>query len=138
MRELKVFIAEDNPGDVMVIELALREEGIQYHLTPARDGEDAVQLIKRMGKPNEPACPDVMLLDLNLPKVTGVEVLAEFRKHPECRETPVVVVTSTALPSEMADIQQLGPVHYFQKTVHLDEFLKLGKYVAEVASIQNS
>ena len=132
MRDLNVFLVEDNFADVMVVELALKQEGIQYQLTLAGDGEQAVSLIRKMGKPTEPACPDIMLLDLNLPKVTGLQVLAEFRKHPECRETPVIVVTSTALPSEMADIQQLGPVHYFQKPMHLNEFLTLGKYVVEI------
>src|SRR4051794_34074515 len=109
MNELQIFLAEDNPADVGIIKLALDHSGIEYRLTLASDGADAIELIRKMGQPNQLVCPDVMLLDLNLPRVSGAQLLAEFRKNPECEDTPVIVVTSKTTKAELAELARLGP-----------------------------
>ncbi len=73
-----------------------------------------------------------MLLDLNLPNADGIQVLREFRQHPECAGTPVVVVGSSGTPQDRARVGALGIIRYFQKPADLDEFLQLGAVVKEV------
>ena len=75
-----------------------------------------------------------MLLDVNLPKVEGAEILTEFRKHPLCAETPVIVITSSDAYRDRDQMAQLGIAYYFKKPSDLDEFLKLGAVVREIAA----
>jgi CheY-like chemotaxis protein len=127
-----ILLIEDNPGDVMLVERALQEHRIVHELHVIRDGGEAIAFLGRMGKRGGEPCPDVLLLDLNLPKVEGPEVLMEFRKHPECLHTPVIVVTSSSTQRERAQMAGLGVSRYFQKPADLDEFLKLGAVVQQV------
>src|SRR6476619_3769021 len=95
MKLLDILVAEDNYGDVMLFQEALQHHQIEHQLYIVTDGEAALNFVSRMGTSPETPCPDVMLLDLNLPKVDGPTILQEFRKHPECEDTPVIVVTSS-------------------------------------------
>ena len=79
---LHILLAEDNFGDVLLVEQALTEHQIDHELHVVKDGDEALQFLDRMGEAGGPPCPDVLLLDLNLPKVEGPQVLQEFRKHP--------------------------------------------------------
>jgi CheY-like chemotaxis protein len=81
---LKILLAEDNPGDVLLVQEALQEHQIEHQLHVVEDGAKALEYLSQLGKSTGAPCPDVLLLDLNLPKVDGTQVLAEFRKHPEC------------------------------------------------------
>jgi two-component system, chemotaxis family, response regulator Rcp1 len=81
MREIHILLAEDNPGDVLLPHEALAAHHLCYDLHVAADGTAAVEFVTRMGKPGEAPCPDILLLDLNLPRVDGHEVLREFRRH---------------------------------------------------------
>ena len=101
-------------------------------LRVVRDGEEALAFIRSMGEPGPIPCPDIVLLDVNLPKVEGAEILSEFRKHPQCAETPVIVITSSDAYRDRDRMAQLGIAHYFKKPSDLDEFLKLGAVVREV------
>jgi CheY-like chemotaxis protein len=131
---LHIFLAEDNQADVTLIRHALAVHGIQHQLHVAKDGETALQFVSCMGTQGCPPCPDLLLLDLNLPKVDGTEVLAEFRRHPSCAKTPVIVVSSSGAARDRARVTALGIDCYFQKPSDLDEFLKLGEIVKGVTS----
>jgi CheY-like chemotaxis protein len=133
LNTLKILLAEDNLADVMLVRKALEEHNIPYDLHVVRDGEQALTFIATMGQPDGPACPDVVLLDVNLPKIEGAEILSEFRKHPLCAETPVIVITSSDAYRDRDQMAQLGIAYYFKKPFDLDEFLKLGAIVREVA-----
>jgi CheY-like chemotaxis protein len=109
MRLLHILLAEDNRGDVMLVREALREHHIEHELHVVQDGQQALDYVVRMGKAGEAPCPDILLLDLNLPKADGRTVLTEFRKHPECAKTPVVVVTSSDAPKDRAHLGQAAP-----------------------------
>ena len=85
-----------------------------------------------MGEPDGDPCPDIVLLDLNLPKVDGPEVLTEFRKHPECARTPVIVISSSDAHKDRERMAGLGISRYFRKPSDLDGFLRLGALVREV------
>jgi CheY-like chemotaxis protein len=78
-------------------------------------------------------CPDVILLDLNLPKADGATVLAEFRKREECAHTPVIIVTSSDAQADRARVAKLGVTRYFRKPTDLNAYLQLGAIVREAA-----
>lgn len=134
MSLLHILLAEDNRGDVLLVQQALVENGIQHELHVVKDGEQALRFVARMGKPGEPPCPDVFLLDLNLPRVDGPQVLREFRRHPKCTETPVIVVTSSDAPKDRGEMAALGVTRYFKKPTDLDAYMKLGAVVLEAVA----
>ena len=131
-KQLSIFLAEDNPGDVELVREALHAHEIQYQLCVAKNGTEARRFIERMGKEPDAPCPDVILLDLNLPRASGFELIILFRKHPLCVETPVIVVTSSDAPNDRQRAAELGAVRYFKKPSDLEDFLKLGAVLREV------
>jgi chemotaxis family two-component system response regulator Rcp1 len=131
MNLLHILLAEDNRGDVLLVREALQEHNIEHELFVVQDGAQAIEFIRRMGKPGEANCPDLMLLDLNLPKADGTEILSEFRRHPQCSGTPVIVVTSSDAPKDRARAAEFGIAHYFKKPSEFEEFMKLGAVVRE-------
>jgi CheY-like chemotaxis protein len=131
---LQILLAEDNQGDVLLVQQALEEHHIPHELHVVADGEEALRFVAHMGKTGEAPCPDVLLLDLNLPKTDGPQVLNEFRRHPECAHVPVIVVTSSDLPKDRAHIDALGVSCYFRKPTDLDAFLQLGAIVRKVVA----
>ena len=130
---LNILVAEDNPGDVLLVQRALKAHNIRHELTVVQDGAQALEFIARMGRARELPCPDVVLLDMNLPKVDGPRVLSEFRKHPECSNTPVIVITSSDAEKDRARVEELRVARYFRKPSDYREFLRLGAVVREVA-----
>jgi CheY-like chemotaxis protein len=129
---LQILLAEDNRGDVLLVQQALAEHHLPHKLHVVRDGEEALRFVACMGQPGQMPCPDILLLDLNLPKIDGPRVLREFRKHPDCAHTPVVVVTSSDTPDDRARVDALGISRYFKKPSDLDAFLQLGAVVRQV------
>jgi len=132
MTALKILLAEDNRGDVLLVKEALTKHGIPYELYLVRDGGEALDFVAHMGQAEGMPCPDVMLLDLNLPKADGTAVLTEFRKHPQCARTPVIVFSSSEAARDRERMEALGVSRYFRKPSDLDEFLKLGLVVRQV------
>ena len=124
---LRILLAEDNPADVLLVRQALKEQRVEHELHLVRDGEEALAYLAQMRSP-----PDLVLLDINLPKVDGPEVLREFRKRPECKKTPVVVVTSSDALRDRKQMADLGSTRYFKKPSDWESFLRLGEIVREV------
>jgi CheY-like chemotaxis protein len=124
-----VFLAEDNRGDILLVKQALNAFQIPHDLHIARDGGEALEFVAQIGKPGGVPCPDIILLDLNLPKVDGPAVLAEFRKHPQCVHTPVIVISSSDTQKERERMGALGVAYYFRKPSDLEAFLQLGSVV---------
>ena len=138
MKLLHIVLAEDNRADVFLVRQALEEHQIEHELHVLQDGAEATTFVASMGKSGFPPCPDLMLLDLNLPKGDGSEVLAEFRKHPECARTPVIVMTSSGAPKDRERMWKLGITRYFRKPSDLAAFMELGAVVREVMQQQES
>ena len=128
---LHVFLVEDNPGDIELVYEALRENEVEYTMTIARDGAQAKRYIESIGT-IDAHCPDVLILDLNLPKADGHELLALLRSHPLCTETPVIVVTSSDSRKDRDRAAALGAARYFRKPTDLSEYMQLGALVREV------
>lgn len=118
--------------------MALDYHQVSHDLTLYRDGSEAIEALATLGGAHGPPCPDIILLDLNLRKSDGLAVISAFREHPSCVRTPVIVVTSTAAPRELARLSGLGVKHYFQKPSDLDDFMALGRMVAAVAVVEES
>lgn len=129
---MHILLAEDNLGDILLVQRALKEHHIEHELHVVRDGGEALAFVAHMGQPGETPCPDIVLLDLNLPKVDGPTVLKEFRKHPACARTPVIAVSSSDTQKDRAQMAELGVDRYFKKPSDLNAFLLLGAVVREV------
>jgi CheY-like chemotaxis protein len=132
VNKIRIFLAEDNPADVDLVREALREFQIEHELWWAADGQEAKRFIERMGATPESPCPDLIMLDLNLPLVSGHELIALFRQHPNCVHTPIIVVTSSDSRKDRDKSAELGARH-FRKPSDLGEFLELGAVVREAA-----
>jgi chemotaxis family two-component system response regulator Rcp1 len=127
----RIWIAEDNPADVYLIEEALRRHAFAYSLTSADNGEDMLKMIARLEADPSEGCPDLFLIDLNLPRRSGDEILACIRQSSRCARVPVIVITSSDSPQDRARARQLGASFYFRKPADLERFMAIGGIVRE-------
>jgi chemotaxis family two-component system response regulator Rcp1 len=100
LKPLEVLLVEDNPNDVVLVEIALENHGISHTLHVVNDGKAAIDFVKTIGESGGASCPDVFLLDISVPQVNGLEVLGYVRAHAPCRHTPVIVFSSLTIPEE--------------------------------------
>ena len=131
-----ILLAEDNRGDVLLVREALLEHRIEHELFVVSDGAEAVDYIDNIGEGSGSRRPDVVLIDLNLPKVDGLQVLAHLRNHPFCAATPVVIVTSSDAPRDRERAAGLGVARYFRKPSEIDEFMRLGAIVKDALAMK--
>ena len=123
--EVEILLVEDNPDDVELTLHALRAENISNHIQVVRDGEEALDFIFARGSyqvRNNSRPPKVILLDLKLPKVDGLDVLRQVKGDSRTRPIPVVVLTSSREERDMVESYQLGVNSYIQKPVDFDQF----------------
>jgi CheY-like chemotaxis protein len=125
-RENKVFYVEDNPDDIMLTSLALRKAGIAVQLETATDGDEAIAALK--DRPTSDL-PDCILLDLKLPCSSGLEVLAWIRSQPHLKRLPVIMLTSSSLPSDVNQAYELGANSYLLKPADLTSLIDLTKTI---------
>ena len=128
---IRIIIAEDNAADVVLVREALNAHQIPFEMTHLKDGAEAVAgLCGRQPGWNN---PDLILLDLNMPKVGGLEVLSAIRKDAAFNSVPIIVLTSSPAPEEQQAARSLGVVHYLQKPSDLYEFIEqVGGAIQEV------
>ena len=122
-RPAEILLVEDNPGDVRLTVEALGESAVQHRLSVARDGVEALAMLRRKTPYGDAARPDLILLDLNLPRQDGRDVLAEIKGDVTLRTIPVVVLTTSRADR---DVQQCYALHancYIAKPVDLDQFI---------------
>lgn len=124
-RQVEFLLAEDNPGDVRLTKEALRESKIRNNLNVVPDGVEAMAFLRREGKYADAPTPDVVLLDLNLPKKDGREVLAEIKSDPVLKRIPVVIITSSEAEQDILRTYDLHANCYVTKPVDLDQFIKV-------------
>jgi chemotaxis family two-component system response regulator Rcp1 len=123
----RVLVAEDNPADVYLLREALSLERRDVELLVVSDGEEALDYVQRQGVFKAAAIPDLVVLDLNLPKSDGSDVLRCIRENPAYTQVPVVVLTSSASPSDRKTIESLGANCFITKPSDLDAYLSLGR-----------
>jgi two-component system, chemotaxis family, response regulator Rcp1 len=129
----EILLAEDNPADVYLIREALREHSVDCALRVAADGKDVMTLLSGEGAP-----PDLIILDLNLPRHDGIEILQRVRATEGMAHIPVVVLTSSDSPKDRQVATQLGATQYIKKPSSLELFLELGGVFKELLAEHES
>jgi two-component system, chemotaxis family, response regulator Rcp1 len=128
-RPIDILLVEDNPGDVRLTREALREGKVRNHLYVAADGVEALRFLRREGEHADAVRPDLILLDLNLPKKDGREVLEEIKGDPALRSIPVVVLTSSQAEQDICRAYDLHANCYVTKPVDLEQFITVVKSI---------
>lgn len=124
-RAADFLLVEDNPGDVRLTQEALRSHKVQNNLHVVSDGEEAMAFLRKQGKYANAPRPDIILLDLNLPRKDGREVLADIKSDPNLKTIPVVVITSSEAEQDVIKSYNLNANCYVTKPVNLDQFIKV-------------
>ena len=130
-----ILLVEDNPVDLDLTLRAFKSRKLTNPLEIARDGEEAIAFIEKW-KNGDPV-PVVILLDLNLPRVNGLEVLEAIKKHPDFRTIPVVVLTTSSESSDVKKSYQLGANSYIVKPVDFDKFIEVATQIELYWSVLN-
>jgi two-component system, response regulator len=124
-----VLVVEDNPTDVFVIREVIERCNLNVSIRVAADGQDALRYLQQLAKLEESACPALVLLDLNVPKVDGIEVLRRLRNSSRCSTAPVIVVTSSTAEADRIAAERLGAEAYFQKPTSLTAYMELAELI---------
>lgn len=124
MQPFEILLVEDNPGDVFLTQEAFREGRLAHRLSVVEDGEEALRFLRREGKHRDAPQPDLILMDLNLPKKDGRELLGEVKTDPELRQIPVIVLTTSGAEQDIARAYKLHANCYLTKPIQMDEFLR--------------
>jgi two-component system, chemotaxis family, response regulator Rcp1 len=122
---IRILLVEDNPGDVRLTIEALKEGKVNNELIFAKDGEEALDCLYRRGKYVDCARPDVILLDLNLPKVDGREVLNIVKTDVDLRLIPIIILTTSKSEEDIWKAYNLHANCYITKPIDMDEFLRV-------------
>ena len=130
-RPVEILLVEDNPGDVRLTSEALQEGKIWNRLSVAPDGVEALAFLRREGTHVAAPRPDVILLDLNLPKKDGREVLAEIKSDADLRRIPVVILTTSKAEEDIVKTYDLHANCYITKPVDLAQFLSVVKAIED-------
>lgn len=127
----KILLAEDNPADVYLIRTALDEHGVDFPLQVAADGKEVLQILDQEQTSGESELR-LIVLDLNLPRHDGIEILQRLRETQALAHVPVVVLTSSDSPRDRVLASQLGASRFLRKPSNLEQFLNLGAVFKEV------
>ena len=121
-RPVRILLVEDNYGDVLLTRHAFAKSTIKNEITVARDGEEAMAILHREGAHAEMPLPDLVLLDLNLPKMDGKEVLAAIKSDGKLRQLPVIILSSSRAEQDVAKSYDLNANSYLIKPIDLQNF----------------
>ena len=130
-RPVEILLVEDNPGDAELTLETLRESKLLNHMSVVDDGVEAMAYLRREGRYLDAVRPDLILLDLNLPKKDGREVLAEIKTDERLRRIPVVVLTTSSAEQDILKTYDLHANCYITKPVNLDQFIAMVKAIGE-------
>jgi CheY-like chemotaxis protein len=130
-RPIEILLVEDNPGDVRLTVEGLNEGKVRNNLHVARDGVEALSFLRHEGQFADAVRPDLILLDLNLPRKDGREVLADIKSDPELKTIPVVVLTTSRAEQDVLHSYELQANCYITKPVDLEQFITVVKSIEE-------
>lgn len=138
---VEILLVEDNPGDVRLTKEALKEGKVYSNLHWAKDGVEALEFLRRQGKFADAPRPDIILLDLNLPKKDGREVLSEIKNDENLKRIPVVILTTSKAEEDVLRSYQLHANCYVTKPVDLEKFIgvveSIDKFWLTVVTLPN-
>jgi CheY-like chemotaxis protein len=131
-RPYHILLAEDSAADVGIVRIALRDQNLHHILHVARDGEEAMAFIDKADSDSTAPGPDLLLLDMHLPRYSGEQILQRLRSTQRYAQTPVVVMTSSAPPQDQDRAPKNAALFHFRKPSRLDEFIHLGVIVRDI------
>lgn len=130
--KVPLLLVEDNRGDVWLVQEAIEQHKVPVEIHLVQDGEAAIRFIEEIEANSNMPCPELVLLDLNLPKRTGKEVLMHLKASRRCKDVPVVVMTSSDSLRDRTDMAALGAARFFRKPPDYDSFLMIGDTLNQV------
>jgi CheY-like chemotaxis protein len=128
---VRILLAEDNPADVYLIRRALNESESGYELDVVSDGQNALDFLGRRGAFTQAHTPSLIVLDLNLPKYDGAEILQQIRQDQRLAPIPVIILTSSDSPKDRQAVDALGATKYIRKPSSLHEFMAIETVIQE-------
>jgi CheY-like chemotaxis protein len=128
---MEILLVEDDAGDIDLTKEALEESKLQVNLNIVRDGVEAIAYLRREGEYTQATRPDLILLDLNLPRLNGHEVLQEIKNDDKLKAIPIVVLSTSDTHEDIRSSYNLGANCYIKKTLDMDKFIEI------VRSIEN-
>ena len=128
---MEILLVEDDAGDIDLTKEALEESKLQVSLNVVRDGVEAIAYLRREGEYTQATRPDLILLDLNLPRLNGREVLQEIKNDDKLKAIPIVVLSTSDTHEDIRSSYNLGANCYIKKTLDMDKFIEI------VRSIEN-
>lgn len=131
MGPIDILLVEDNAGDVRLVEEGLKEGKLYHNLHVVDDGEKAMEFLRRHGEYSQAPHPDIVLLDLNLPRKDGREVLAEVKNDPVLKNIPVVILTTSDAEQDILKTYEYHANCYITKPVDLEQFIKVVKSIED-------
>jgi chemotaxis family two-component system response regulator Rcp1 len=129
LRPIEVLLIEDNPGDVRLLQEAFREIRVNIHLRVARDGAEGIEAVGKEYGTDAQLFPDLILLDLNLPKISGHDVLARIKNNPQTRRIPVIVFTSSKAETDVRRAYELYANAYLRKPSSLEGLIEAAERI---------
>jgi CheY-like chemotaxis protein len=130
-RPIQILLAEDNPDDIELTVEALKDSRVRNRLIVVKDGEEAISYLQGKGKYQHAVRPDLILLDLNMPKKNGRDVLREIKNDPKLKRIPVVILTTSQAEDDIAHTYDLHANCYITKPVDFNQFLKVVKSIED-------
>lgn len=131
MRSIEILLVEDNPGDARLTREAFAQSARLTKIHHARDGEQAIAFLRREGTWSNAPTPDLVILDLNLPRRTGGEVLEDIKSDPHFRHIPVIVLTSSQAPEDVLHSYHLHANCFITKPGSLDALIHVARSIEE-------
>lgn len=128
---IDILLVEDNPGDVRLAQEALKESKVRNALSVVNDGVEAMEFLKREGEYADAPKPDLILLDLNLPRKDGREVLQDIKNDESLKRIPVVILTVSQAEEDILKTYDLHANCYISKPIDLDQFIKIVKSIED-------
>jgi chemotaxis family two-component system response regulator Rcp1 len=125
LNPIEVLLVEDNPGDVRLMQEALKDAKVHNNLHVVHDGDEAMSFLRREGKHSGSPEPNLIMLDLNLPGKDGREVLDDIKNDPVLKHIPVVIVTTSAAEEDILKSYRLHANCYMTKPVNIEQFIKV-------------
>jgi CheY-like chemotaxis protein len=131
VKPIEILLVEDNPDEAELTMDTLREGRVRNRVRWVEDGEEALEVLRRAGPYSAAARPDLILLDLHLPRMGGMEVLAEIKKHPDWKRIPVVVMTASSAEKDILAAYDRHANCYITKPLDLDKFMEAVRSIEE-------
>ncbi len=131
IRPVEILLVEDNPGDIRLTKEAMKEAKIINNLNVVEDGVEALAYLRKKGKFKDANRPDMILLDINLPKKNGREVLAEIKQDKNLKQIPVIILTVSKAEEDIIKTYELHANCFITKPVDMDQFIKVVKSIED-------